>query len=82
MMSLVRNMYEVYTDRPKFVFAFHSEYSHDNNDWIGNADNDVEAWLREFHEKGHFNNTLLILMSDHGSRYIFIRISDRCHRVG
>ena len=61
-------MYEVYTDRPKFVFAFHSEYSHDNNNLIENADDDVYEWLKDYKERGYLNNTLLILMSDHGSR--------------
>lgn len=70
MLDFVRNMYVTYNDRPKFVFAFHSEYSHDNNNLIENADNDVYEWLRDYKEKGYLNNTMLILMSDHGSRQV------------
>lgn len=61
-------MYEVYKDKPKFTFAFHSEYSHESNDWVAAADEDTLSWLKEFNGKGYFNDTLLILMSDHGSR--------------
>lgn len=68
MLDFMNNMYEVYRDKPKFVFAFHSEYSHDSNNWVVNADDDTYNWLKGFNRKGYFNNTLLILMSDHGSR--------------
>lgn len=69
MIDFVRNMYEVYKDKPKFMFTFHNEYTHDNNNGAWNADEEVYQWLQEFHAKGYLNNTLLILMSDHGSRY-------------
>lgn len=58
----------MYQDRPKFTFAFHSEYSHETHNNVAKADEDVYNWLRDFRQKGYLNNTLLILMSDHGSR--------------
>ncbi|KAK6639225.1 hypothetical protein RUM43_007495 [Polyplax serrata] len=71
--DFVRNTYDVYRDRPKFVFAFHSEYSHESNNWAGNADEDTFKMLQDFHRNGYLNNTLLILMSDHGARFADIR---------
>lgn len=68
MLDYAKNMYTVYKDRPKFVFGFHGELSHDHYNLIGAADNDFLDWIQWFHLNGHLNNTLLIIMSDHGHR--------------
>lgn len=55
--------------KPLFAFSFHGELSHDSINLIGNADNDVTEWLQNLQRNGLLDNTILILMSDHGNRY-------------
>lgn len=73
MLDQMKHMYRVYKDRPKFMFGFHGELSHDSYNLIGAADNDLKEWLEWFKSEGHLNNTLLILMSDHGHRFAEVR---------
>lgn len=57
-----------YRDRPHFVFSFHGELSHDSINLVGVADRDLTAWMKNLHTSGALNNTILIMMSDHGNR--------------
>lgn len=68
MMNYITNIFDTYRDNPKFVFGFHGELSHDSYNDIGAADDDLNDWIKELQDHGHLNNTLLILMSDHGHR--------------
>lgn len=54
--------------KPIFTFSFHGELSHDSINLIGTADNDLTQWLQNL-QSSLLNNTVLILMSDHGNRY-------------
>ncbi|XP_059621176.1 uncharacterized protein LOC132264861 isoform X2 [Phlebotomus argentipes] len=62
-----------YAKTPRFVFSFHGELSHDSINLIGVADGDFSAWLRDLQARGVLNNTLLIVMSDHGNRFAEVR---------
>ncbi|XP_015126195.1 uncharacterized protein LOC107047849 [Diachasma alloeum] len=73
MLNYIKNIFNVYRDKPKFVFGFHGELSHDSYNDIGVADNDLYQWVKDLQEQGHLNNTILILMSDHGHRFAEIR---------
>lgn len=68
MLDYAKHIYRVYTNQPKFIFGFHGEISHDSYNLVGAADNDLREWLEWFKLNGHLNNTLLIIMSDHGHR--------------
>lgn len=68
MLEYAKNVFVTYKDRPKFVFGFHGEISHDNYNLVGAADEDLLEWLQWLHTSGHLNNTLLLVMSDHGHR--------------
>lgn len=59
---------EAYPKHPKFVFSFHGELSHDSINLVGVADDDITAWMKELKTSGVLNNTILIMMSDHGNR--------------
>lgn len=59
-----------YSDSPRFAFSFHGGLSHDSINEIEAADEDVLAWLEELKTKHLLDNTILIVMSDHGIRYI------------
>lgn len=62
-----------YTKTPRFVFSFHGELSHDSINLVGVADGDFTAWLKELHSRSVLNNTLLVVMSDHGNRFAEVR---------
>ena len=68
MMNHIKAIFDKYKDKPKFLFGFHGELSHDTYNDIGAADDDVYLWLKSLKENGHLNNSLLIFMSDHGHR--------------
>lgn len=59
---------QTYTIKPRFVFSFHGELSHDSINLVGVADMDIKNWLADLKANGILNSTILILMSDHGNR--------------
>lgn len=67
-MNYVHDFFKVYREKPKFMFSFHTELSHDSHNLVGAVDTDMVEWLQAMNEEGHLNNTLLIIMSDHGPR--------------
>ncbi|KAL1450068.1 hypothetical protein WDU94_002523, partial [Cyamophila willieti] len=73
MMDYMRHFYSVYPSQPKFGFVFHAEYSHDDFNLVNLADEDFSEWLESFHLRGLLNNTLLVVMSDHGNRFANVR---------
>ena len=56
-------------DHRMFTFGFFSEFSHHDNNQLAQADMGVVAFLKFLKNEGHLDNTVLILMSDHGIRY-------------
>ncbi|XP_054724869.1 uncharacterized protein LOC129235195 isoform X2 [Uloborus diversus] len=77
MMNWVRYFYDSYPDVLKFGFVFHSELSHDDYNLVGYEDTDIEKFLKNLYTSGILNNTLLIVMSDHGHRFANIRESQQ-----
>lgn len=73
MLNYIKEIFNVYKHQPKFVFGFHGELSHDSYNDIGMVDEDFYNWIKDLHEFGHLNNTVLIIMSDHGHRFAEIR---------
>jgi hypothetical protein len=69
----ISGVYQMYKNRSKFVFGFHSEVSHGDNNLVETADEDLTDTLKFLREGGYLNNTLLILMSDHGARFSSVR---------
>lgn len=69
MLNYVKDMFRVYEDKPKFMFAFHGELSHDYANKVAVAEQDLVEWLEWFQKSGYLNNTMLVFMSDHGQRY-------------
>ncbi|XP_070188697.1 uncharacterized protein [Littorina saxatilis] len=72
-MRWFRDLFDTYRNYPKFFFGFHSELSHGGNNDMQAQDEDVKSFLQGLEESGHLNSTLLILMSDHGTRFGHIR---------
>ncbi|XP_069105006.1 uncharacterized protein [Argopecten irradians] len=73
MFDWVRDSFMQYQQKLKFIFAFHSEYSHGNPNNLQWADGDFLNLLTFLNDHQYLNNTILILMSDHGSRFADIR---------
>lgn len=73
MLNYIKEIFNVYKNQPKFLFGFHGELSHDSYNDIGLADDDLHNWVKDLEESGHLNNTILIVMSDHGHRFAEIR---------
>ncbi|XP_026672078.1 uncharacterized protein LOC108628160 isoform X1 [Ceratina calcarata] len=73
MLNYMKEIFNVYKHQPKFLFGFHGELSHDSYNDIGVVDDDLRNWIQDLQEFGHLNDTVLILMSDHGHRFAEIR---------
>ena len=59
------NAYKV----PKFMAWHYAENSHDGNQRLWLADEELYQFLKNNYEFGKFNNTAIILYSDHGDRF-------------
>ncbi|XP_033760756.1 uncharacterized protein LOC117342665 [Pecten maximus] len=73
MLDWVRDSFMQYQQKLKFIFGFHSEYSHGNPNNLQWADVDLLSLLEFLNDHHYLNNTILIQMSDHGSRFADIR---------
>ncbi|XP_066260671.1 uncharacterized protein [Euwallacea similis] len=72
-LNMIKDFFSVYRTKPKFLFAFHGELSHDDYNLIGVADNDTANFIKELDLSGALNNTILIVMADHGHRFAAVR---------
>lgn len=74
MLDYTKDFVEKYKNtKPNFIFSFHAELSHDSINLIGVADDDITNWMKSLRTSGLLNNTVLIMMSDHGNRFAEIR---------
>lgn len=77
MLDWIKESFDTYKNIPKFFAFFHSELTHEYN----NLGQFFEPYLLEFFEymdsKGHLNNTILIIMSDHGARFSKMRATEQ-----
>jgi len=74
LMDWLGNMFTSYPSKVgKFIFGFHSEYSHGVVEELSLADDPVSDWIEKLRDSGKLDNTILIVMSDHGHRFSFTR---------
>ena len=73
MFNWARDMFESYKVRLKFSFIFYKILSHNYINHVTVADEDLTDTLKYMNNRGYFDNTLLMLMSDHGARFSTIR---------
>ena len=69
MLNGIKDVYTVYPDIPKFSFMWHTEYSHETYDAVQVADTDIRKFLEKMKNRKHLENTLLMVVSDHGARF-------------
>lgn len=60
-------------DLPKFFLMFHSLLSHDDINWVKLADKDFRDLLKQLKDDGLFDNTVVMIMADHGNRFASVR---------
>lgn len=58
---------------PKFIFSFHGELSHDSINLIEVADEDFLVFLKTLVTRSLLEDTILVVMSDHGNRFADVR---------
>ncbi|XP_016985417.1 uncharacterized protein LOC108048954 [Drosophila rhopaloa] len=73
MLEYTKNFMLKYRDAPRFVFSFHGGLSHDSINLVGAADDDVHDWLVALKERSLLDDTILIMMADHGNRFADVR---------
>nr|XP_970966.2 PREDICTED: uncharacterized protein LOC659581 [Tribolium castaneum] len=73
MFNQMKNFFTVYKQKPKFLFGFHGELSHDDYNLVGVADDDFYKFLQFMKDSGVLDDTILIIMADHGHRFAEIR---------
>ncbi|CAG5121124.1 unnamed protein product [Candidula unifasciata] len=72
-LNYFKDIFQMYKNKRKFLFHFITEFSHDDNNLMSLMDDDIQKLVEFLYEGNYLNNTLLILMGDHGARYSFIR---------
>jgi hypothetical protein len=73
MLNWMRGLFDMYPSQPKFSFIFHSQYSHDSNNRLPYGDDELLDFLKLMYKRGYFDNTIFILMTDHGARFSSLR---------
>jgi hypothetical protein len=73
MLNWIRDLFDMYPSQPKFSFVFHSQYSHDSNNRLPYGDDELLEFLKLMYKRGYFDNTIFILMTDHGARFSSLR---------
>ncbi|CAG5115767.1 unnamed protein product [Candidula unifasciata] len=75
LLDYVTDFSRVFKKKPHFGFTFITRLTHDSQELAGSADYAYLKFLKRFKDEGHFNNTVLILYSDHGYRFGTMRSS-------
>jgi len=73
MFNWIRDFFDMYPHQPKFSYLFHSDYSHNSNNHLPYADNELLAFLKMMQTHGYLDHTMLIIKTDHGARYSSLR---------
>uniref|UniRef100_A0A0K0D8R7 Sulfatase domain-containing protein n=1 Tax=Angiostrongylus cantonensis TaxID=6313 RepID=A0A0K0D8R7_ANGCA len=64
---------KVYSDVPRFLLMHQSLLSHDDINLVEVEDEDLANHLSSMHKNGELDNTVVILMADHGHRFAKVR---------
>ncbi|XP_064638987.1 uncharacterized protein LOC135494701 [Lineus longissimus] len=73
LMNYLKDFESMYKNRRSFSFGFHNELSHDSNKPLNIVDDELKEWLEALYNGGSLNNTMFLLLSDHGARYQYLR---------
>jgi hypothetical protein len=73
LLDYLRQFYMRYRENPRFALAFINSLSHNDNNPSEYADMDIARLLEFLKKTKNLDNTLLIVMGDHGARYSKLR---------
>ncbi|KAL5005097.1 hypothetical protein ScPMuIL_018553 [Solemya velum] len=73
LLDYTRDFFIKYRNVSKFSLTFSTELTHDTNDPAEYCDEDLVDFLKFLKEHQFLDNTVLITMADHGSRYNKVR---------
>ncbi|KAK0041775.1 hypothetical protein Bpfe_028817 [Biomphalaria pfeifferi] len=68
-LNYFKDIFVSYPNKRKFLLHFLVDMSHDDNNLITMMDLDIRDVVKFLYDNNYLNNTLLILMGDHGARY-------------
>ena len=73
-LNYARDLYRTYPAHTrKFSFMFHTELTHGLTNTLQVADDDVVDFLKDMNQSGRLDDTVLIMVSDHGPRFSYGR---------
>ena len=72
-LQYLKSMFTAYPHTPKFGFTFLGSLCHQTLNTVSVAAKDIHNFLKSLKDGGHLNNTMLIVMGDHGARFDEIR---------
>ena len=82
-LNYARDLYRTYPARTrKFSFMFHAELSHGKLTMLQAMDDGIVDFLKDMNEGGYLDDTLLVMMADHGARFTSVRQSVQGKYVG
>ncbi|CAF1340731.1 unnamed protein product [Adineta ricciae] len=73
MFEWIKEYVHLYSNEKKFSFLFHSDYSHNSNNNLPYADQELFQFLQYLRDLGYLNKTILLILTDHGARYSHLR---------
>ncbi|KAH9503903.1 hypothetical protein Btru_064113 [Bulinus truncatus] len=74
-LNWARDLFYMYGDRPKFMFHFYATLSHQDNNELMKADEDLMKFMEDLEQRGYLNRTILVILGDHGARFAKFRAS-------
>ena len=77
MFDWIKESFETYPDRLKFSISFSAELTHEYNDMAQFQEPYLLDFLQAMNKKSYLNNTVMILMSDHGARFNKMRATEQ-----
>ena len=77
LLTWMEEFIHMYKKRPKFSLVFNGELTHGNAFQLPAVDDEVLAFLERLNAGGILENTMLVMMSDHGARFSGLRKTER-----
>ena len=77
MLDWIKELFATYPDRPKFSISFGAALTHEYNNLAQLQEPFLLEFLQYMNSKSYLNNTVMILMSDHGARFHKMRATEQ-----